>query len=139
MEPVAGNVLVISDACGIEATNPGAIACGYQAAKATLRELNGQKGYPEYINWYQKSFAILLPSYKKAAARYMALNPICSDEEVDYLYSLLQGQAGLPPVLVAQNLERIENERPELYQKLKKTGIDKGFDRQELDASDVFG
>jgi len=139
IEPVAGNVLIISDACGIEATNPGAIACGYLAAKATLKELNGQKGYPEYTDWYQKSFENLDPTYKKAAARFMVLNAVCSDDDVDYLYSILQGQVGLPPFLVAQNLEQIKNERPELYQKLKKTGIDKGFDRQELDASDVFG
>ena len=138
MEPVTGNVLIISDACGIEATNPGAIASGYQAAKATLKELNSQKGYPEYTDWYQKSFECLLPTYKKAAARFMALNPVCTNDEVDYLYNILQGQAGLPPVLAAQNLEQIKNERPELYQKLKKTGIDKGLDRQELDASDVF-
>jgi flavin-dependent dehydrogenase len=139
MEPLVGNVLIISDATGIEATNPGAIASGYQAAKATLKELNGQKGYLEYTDWYQKSFEGLVPIFKKAAARYMTLNAVCSDDEVDYLYSILQGQTGLPPVLVAQNLERIKDERLELYQKLKKTGIDKGFDRQGLDASDVFG
>ena len=77
MEPIAGNVLIISDACGIEATNPGAIASGYQAAKATLKELNGQKGYPEYTDWHQKSFQNLLPASKKAAARYMTLNAVC--------------------------------------------------------------
>jgi len=138
MEPAAGNALIISDACGIEATNPGAIASGYQSAKATLKEINGQKGYSEYTSWHQKSFANLHPASKKAAARYMALCKVCSDKEVDYLYSMLQGEVGLPPVLVAQNLERIKSERPELYQKLKKTGIDKGLDEQELDASDIF-
>jgi len=138
-EPVAGNVLIIGDACGLEATNPGAIACGYQAAKATLKELSGQKGYREYTGWYQKSFENLLPTYSKAAARYMALHAICSDDEVDYIHSILQGQSGLPPLLVAQNLERIKGERPELYQKLKKTGIDIGLDSQKLDAYDVFG
>ena len=138
-EPVTGNVLIISDAGGIEATNPGAIACGYQAAKATLKELNGQKGYPEYINWWQQSFENLLPIFKKAAARFMALNSVCSDDDADYIYRVLQGQVGLLPVLVAQNLEQMKGERPELYQKLKKTGIDKGLDRQELDVSHVFG
>jgi hypothetical protein len=52
---------------------------------------------------------------------------------------MLQGQAGLPPILAAQNLERIGKERPELYKKLKKTGIGKSLDEQELDAADVFG
>ena len=31
-----------------------------------------------------------------------------------------------------------KGERPELYQKLKKTGIDKGLDGVKLDASEVF-
>jgi flavin-dependent dehydrogenase len=139
MEPAAGNVLIASDATGIEATNPGAIACGYQAAKATLKELSGQKGYQEYTDWYLQSFENLLPNFKKAAARFMSLNPVCTNDDVDYLYDMLQGQAGLPPVLAAQNLERISKERPELYKKLKQTGIDKTLDGQELDAADVFG
>ena len=80
-----------------------------------------------------------IPIHKKAAARFMVLNTVCSDDEVDYIYSVLQGQVGLPPILVTENLEQIRGERPELYQKLKKTGIDKGLDRMELDASDVFG
>ena len=138
-EPAVGNVLITSDACGIEATNPGAIACGYQAAKATLKELNGQKGYQECTEWYLKSFENLMPIFKKAAAKFMSLNPVCTDDDVDYLYNMLQGQVGLPPALVAQNLERIREEKPELYQKLKKTGIDKNLDEQELDSSDIFG
>ena len=138
-EPVVGKVLITSDAGRIEATNPGAIACGYQAAKATLKELNGQKGYPEYTNWWLKSFAGFIPVYKKSAARFMALNVVCSDGEVDYIHSVLQGQVGIPTDLVGQNLEQIKAERPELYQKLKRTGIDKSLDEQELNASDVFG
>jgi hypothetical protein len=44
-EVAAGNVLIIGDAISNESWIQGAIACGYQGAKATLKELNGQKGY----------------------------------------------------------------------------------------------
>jgi len=109
MEPVAGNVLIVGDAAAlIETTNPGAIACGYQGAKATLKELNGQKGYPEYIKWWQKAIETNYSEYPKMAGRYYSINALCSNEEIDYLYHLLQDQAGMPATLVAKNLERIK-------------------------------
>jgi flavin-dependent dehydrogenase len=140
MEPVAGNVLAIGDAAAlIETTNPGAIACGYQGAKATLKELNGQDGYAEYIKWWQKSFETNIPNYPKAAARFYALNGVCSNEETDYLYHLLQDQAGLPTTLVARNLERIKGERPELHARLKKAGIDESMDEMKMDLFEAMG
>jgi len=140
MEPVAGNVLIIGDAAAlIEATNPGAIACGYQGAKATLKELNGQKGYPEYIKWWQKVIETNYPEYPKAAARYHILNRVCSNEEIDYLYHLVQDQAGMRVILVVKNLERIKDERPELYEKLKKTGIDESVDKMKMDLFQTIG
>jgi len=140
MEPAAGNVLIIGDAAAlIETTNPGAIACGYQGAKATLKELNGQKGYPEYIKWWQKSFETNLPEYGKAAARFYAINGVCSNEEVDYLYRLAQDQVGLPTTLVARNLERIKSERPELYERLKKAGIDESLAEMKIDLFQAMG
>jgi len=140
MEPVAGNVLIIGDAAAlIEVTNPGAIACGYQGAKATLKELNGQKGYPEYTDWWQKAIQSNDPKYPKAAGRYFALNAVCSSEELDYLFNLLQDQAGLPVILVANNLERIKGERPELYERLKKAGIDENVDKMNMDLFRAIG
>ena len=50
--------------------------------------------------------------YPKAAARFMAFNAIFSDEEVDYTYSVLQGQGGVPSILIGQNLELIKDARP---------------------------
>jgi flavin-dependent dehydrogenase len=140
MEPVAGNVLIIGDAaCLIEVTNPGAIACGYQGAKATLKELNGQKGYPEYIKWWQKAIESNLPEYIHAAGRSTSLEGVCSNEEIDYLYHLLQDQVGSPATLVARNLERIKGERPELHAKLKKAGIDEIVDKIKTDIFQTLG
>ena len=140
MEPVDGNVLIIADAAAlIEVTNPGAIACGYQGARATLKELNGQKGYQEYTAWWQQAIESNAPEYGKGAARFYYLNGICSNEEIDYLYLLLQDQVGVPGALVAKNLERIKGDRPELYDKLKKTGIDENLDDMKMDLFQAMG
>jgi flavin-dependent dehydrogenase len=120
-EPVAGNVVIVGDAgAPVETWIQGAIACGYQAVKAIEKELDGQRGYSEYINWWQSSFAFNDPHYWKVAGVF-TLNKICSDEEVDYLYSLFQGRVGCAMGLIANNLEMIKKERPELYEKLKKS------------------
>jgi len=137
LEPVKGNVLVTGNAASYEVTNPGGIACGYQAVKAIEKELNGQKGYPEYIKWWQNAFEGNSPTYLKAAGRFMSLNAICTDEEVDYLYRVIQDQVGVPAILVARNLDRVKGERPELYAKIEKTGIDKALDEVELDLGKV--
>jgi len=120
-EPVAGNVVIVGDAAApIETWIQGAIACSYMAVKAIEKELNGQEGYPEYIAWWQQAFAFNAPDYLERVGRglSMPLSRICSDEEVDYLYSLFQGRAGIPEMLIARNMELVKSGRPELYKKL---------------------
>ncbi|UCG54991.1 MAG: hypothetical protein JSV32_01895, partial [Dehalococcoidia bacterium] len=84
------------------------------------KELNGQNGYPEYIDWWQKAFAFNDPNYFRRVSGHYPLPRICSDEELDYLYSLFQDRVGNSVGLVAQNLELIKDKRPELYEKLTK-------------------
>jgi digeranylgeranylglycerophospholipid reductase len=118
-EPVIGNVLIAGDAgATIETLIQGAIACGYLGTKAIEKELNGQSGYQEYIDWWQQAFEFNDPTYFSTVNRYFSLNSLCSDEEVDYLYKTLAGKVGVPAVLIEQNLELFKNDRPELYEKL---------------------
>ena len=117
-QPVAGNIVIIGDAgAPVETWIQGAVACGYQAVKAIEKELNGQKGYLEYINWWQQAFAFNDPHYWKVAGVFN-LNKICTDEEIDYLYSLFQGRVGCAMGFITKNLELIKQGRPELYEKL---------------------
>ena len=126
-EPVAGNVVVIGDAgASTEAWVQGALASGYQAVKAIEKELNGQQGYQEYIEWWQNAFAFNKPAYQKLLARVYPLNRVCTDEDIDYLYQLFQDEIGIPTLMVAANLERVRQGRPELYQKLKADMAAKG-------------
>ncbi len=113
-------MVIVGDAAApVETWIQGAVACGYQAVKAIEKELNGQKGYPEYISWWQKAFAFNNPHYWKVAGVF-SLNRICTDEEVDYIYSLFQDRIGCSMGFVNKNLELIKKGRPALYEKLAK-------------------
>jgi digeranylgeranylglycerophospholipid reductase len=121
-EPVAGNVVIVGDAGAIAETwTQGAVASAYQAVKAIKKELDGRKGYPEYIAWWQQAFAFNTPNYLKLISNMYPLSRICSDEEIDYIYELFQGKIGVPQLLVANHMELIKKGRPELYQKLIKS------------------
>ena len=122
-EPVEGNVVVIGDAAApIETWIQGAVASAYMAVKAIEKELNGQKGYPEYIAWWQKAFYFNKPEYLEMVGKGLSrpLASVCTDEDMDYLYSLFQGRLGIPEMMVANNMKLIKGERPELYEKLTK-------------------
>jgi len=118
-EPVAGNVVIVGDAgAPVETWVQGALACGYMAVKAIEKELNGQKGHPEYIDWWQKAFYFNNPRYLQRVAGLSIIRE-CSSEELDYLYRLFQGRVGNLQGMVYHNLDLVKRDRPELYQKLK--------------------
>ena len=72
-----GNVVVGDAGAPVETWIHGTVACGYQAVKTIEKELNGQKGYLEYIDWWQKAFAFNDPRYWKVAGVF-SLNQICT-------------------------------------------------------------
>ena len=116
-ETVVGNVVIIGDAWAIsEPFIQGAVACGYQAVKAIGKELNGHKGYDEYTIWSQNAFHF---HKSKSAEAYYPLNRVKNDEELDFLFSLHDGEVGAPPLIVGNNLGLIKEKRPELYDRLK--------------------
>jgi flavin-dependent dehydrogenase len=116
-EPVVGNIMIIGDAAApAETWNQGALACGYQAARA-IEEGNMQK----YIAWWKESFHFNTPEYYEQLAKYPALNMFFNDDDLNYLYGLMDNQ--LVDSLVEEtlrNAERIKAEKPTIYEKLKK-------------------
>jgi hypothetical protein len=66
------------------------------------------------------------------------MNALCTNEEVDYIYHLLEDQVGVPSILLGKNLERIMVDRPELYDKLKRTGINGPLEKFTLDVSSPY-
>jgi flavin-dependent dehydrogenase len=121
-EPVEGNVVIVGDAAApIEAWSQGAVASAYMAVKAIEKELNGQKGYPEYIDWWQKAFYFHKPDYwRMVFGMFTLANAWSCDEDVDYVYNLFQGKEGVPQIIIGENLELLKEGRPELYERLKK-------------------
>jgi len=127
--PVIGNVMSIGDAAAfVEAENQGALMCGYHAGQAILKEIEGKDGMKDYINWWQQSFEFNNPDIHRVAQGF-AFNPYYEDEEIDYLFSLVEGQTlegtinqyKIPKMLWAaifKHKERIQKEKPELRQKI---------------------
>jgi len=123
-DPVAGNVLIIGDAIDMENFVQGAIACGYQGAKATLKELNGEKGYPGYTDWLHKAFAFFATPGHFQAKTYGHIYRMSlpNDDDIDYIFRLIQeqGKVTMPTRFIAENPELIKEARPEFYARLKK-------------------
>jgi len=118
-EPVRGNVVLAGDAAApTEAHMAGAIACGHLAVKAIVKELNGQRAYPQYIDWWQRAFAFNQPDYFKIVSEYYAWNKVSSYDDVDFIFDLFKDTPGIPSVLIKENMELIRQTRPELHAKL---------------------
>jgi digeranylgeranylglycerophospholipid reductase len=119
LEPVAGNIIIAGDsAAPTETWMQGAVACGYQAVKAIEKEREGGHGFREFTAWWQQAFSFIRPSYFKVLSDGYALNRVCTDDEIDYVYRLMGDSVGIPAVLIDEKLERVKKDRPELYQKL---------------------
>ncbi len=135
-EPVEGNVVVIGDAgAPVETWIQGAVASAYMAVKAIEKELNGQKGNQEYIDWWQQAFYFHKPDYWRMVFGMFALaNSWSSDEDVDYVYKLFQDRIGVPQNMIMENMDLIKEGRPELYERLKK-----GYEEAEKIAAMTIG
>ncbi|MCX8126475.1 MAG: NAD(P)/FAD-dependent oxidoreductase [Dehalococcoidia bacterium] len=139
MEPSCGNVLAVGDSAAmVEVTNPGAVVCGYRGALATIKEMEGKSGYAEYTAWWKKAFDTMDPDYLKAAGRFYAINAVCDNDDVDYLYRLVGNEVGVPAVLAVRKLDVVSAERPKLYEKIKRTGIDRPLDQVTIDLGKVM-
>ncbi len=134
-EPVEGNVVVVGDAgAPIETWVQGAVVSAYLAVKAIEKELSGQKGYPEYIDWWQKAFYFHNPDYWRMVLQMFNLYGAWTcDEDVDYVYKLLQDKEGYPQIVISENLELIKAGRPELYERLMK-----GYEAAEKKVRELF-
>jgi len=88
--------------------------------KATVKELNGEKGYPEYTAWWQKAFYFNEPGYFKRLMTHHGVLELWTDDEMDYISQFFQGQIVMPTMALAKNPELIKDDNPELYDKTAK-------------------
>ncbi|RMF98423.1 MAG: NAD(P)/FAD-dependent oxidoreductase [Candidatus Schekmanbacteria bacterium] len=129
-KPFKGNAIAAGDSAAyVEVETQGAMMCGYKAAKAVLEELDGKNGFDEYKRWWLKEFEFNSDKFFRVAQGY-ALIPTYTDDEIDYLFSLVQdrvfpgtfSQYKTPELIWSAFLEykdKIREERPELFEKIK--------------------
>ena len=129
--PYKGNVLSAGDAAAyVEVEVQGGLMSGYHGANAIVKELNGENGFEQYTQWWQKSFEFNSDDYLKVAQGYV-LVPYYSDDELDYLFALIEdevlegtnSQYKTPKVYwpsILRHKEKIAKEKPELYKKIEK-------------------
>ena len=128
-KPYTDNVLAIGDSAAfVEVEVQGALMCGYHAAKAVNNELDGKNGFEMYSDWWIDSFEFNRDEYLQVSQGY-ALVPTYSDDELDYLFSLLHGkilegtysQYKTPKLIwnsILSNEEQIKIEKPEVFNKI---------------------
>ena len=134
-KPYKGNVLAIGDAAAfVETQMQGSINCGLWAADAIAKELEGKPGFAEYNQTWLKTFEFNDDGMMQVQSGY-ALIPFYTDEEVEYLFSLLDGvtmagswsQYASPRMMwkeIHKKDDRIIAERPEIW---KNTGFVAGL------------
>ncbi len=127
--PFKGNALVIGDAAAyVEVETQGALMCGYRAALAVSGEIDKDDGFVRYADWWQNAFEFNGPDVARVAQGYV-LVPVYSDDELDYLFSLVEGQTlqgsysqyKTPKYMwdaILGHSEKIVAERPELMKKI---------------------
>jgi flavin-dependent dehydrogenase len=127
--PWRGNTLLVGDAAAyVEVETQGALMCGYHAANAVAKELNDESGFDEYTHWWQSSFEFLGDDFMRVAQGFV-LVPTYEDEELDYLFGLVEGerlegtynQYKSPRVMwdaILAHTEQIQSERPEIFKKI---------------------
>jgi flavin-dependent dehydrogenase len=119
-EVASGNVIFVGDTVNMSGIM-GAIASGYQAVKAILKELNGQEGYSEYKTWYYNAFAAFTcQEHDRLRIMHRIFRKLCTDDDVDHIYKTLQGEVCHPAFVVFENPELVRD-RPELYEKVMDT------------------
>jgi digeranylgeranylglycerophospholipid reductase len=132
--PWRGNSLLVGDAAAyVEVETQGALMCGYHAANAVVKELKGESGFDEYTRWWQSSFEFLGGDFMRVAQGFV-LVPTYEDEELDYLFGLVEGerlegtynQYKSPRVMwdaILAHNEQIQFERPEIFEKITTSNV----------------
>lgn len=128
-KPYTKNVLAIGDSSAfVEVEVQGALMCGYKAANAISNELEGKNGFEVYSDWWNNSFEFNNDDYLKVSQGY-ALVPTYTDDELDYLFALLDGktlegtysQYKTPKLIwdsILANEAQIKAEKPDIFNKI---------------------
>jgi flavin-dependent dehydrogenase len=134
--PAANNVVVVGDAgAPAETWIMGAVACGYQAVQAIIKERNGESGFAEYCAWWQRAFAFNQSDYFSKISEHYVFNRVCTDQEVDFLFELFKDHIGIPGQIIGANMDQIAQADRPLYDKLVKASEASMWQKKEASGS----
>jgi len=129
-KPYKENVIIIGDSAAfVEVQGQGALSCGFKAAEAVSKELEGKKGFEDYTRWWLDSFEFNSEGMLQVQQGY-AFVPTYTDDEIDYLFSLCEdvtldgsfSQYKSSKMIwdaILRDPQRIERERPGLMKTIK--------------------
>ena len=130
--PHRGNALVIGDAAAFsEVGVQGALMCGYHAATAIIKEIEGKTGFDEYTKWWQTTFEFFSEKELMSALSLFLMAKLYTDDELDYLFGLTEDivldgcydQWRQPKLLwsaIFRHEDKIVKERPDLFKRISK-------------------
>jgi len=116
-EAARGNVICVGDNLAYaETAIKGAFGCGYKAAEATARALDGKDGNAEYNDYWTRAFNFFSPQYTQHTVRLPPIPTVLNDAETDALFGWFgdHGVSGMPNDILPDNRARLENDLPEI-------------------------
>ncbi|MDH4022871.1 MAG: NAD(P)/FAD-dependent oxidoreductase [Gammaproteobacteria bacterium] len=110
-----GNVICIGDNLAYaETAIKGAFGCGYMAAEATAKALDGKPGNDEYNHYWTHAFNFFSPQYTKRSKRLPPIPVVLDDAETDQLFAWFtaNGIYGMPADILPANREKLTADLP---------------------------
>lgn len=130
--PARDRVIIVGDSASFqEVENQGAIMCGFRAAKALVaKESGAEEDFKEYNQFWQRTFGFNDPQILKDTWKGFVLR-LLGNENIDYILSLSEGRVLDGYVnhfkcgnvifdFIKSQLPKIEKEKPELAERVKK-------------------
>ncbi|MCE7901673.1 MAG: NAD(P)/FAD-dependent oxidoreductase [Gammaproteobacteria bacterium PRO9] len=120
-EAARGNVICIGDNLAYaETAIKGAFGCGYMAADATKKALDGKPGNAEYNDYWTHAFNFFSPQYNSRSRRQPPIPVVLDDAETDNLFAWFgnNGIHGMPADILPANQAQLTAELPQIAAKL---------------------
>lgn len=140
LEPYEGHFLIVGESAGCAETQVhGAMLCGFWAADAVYEELSGRNGFSSYQKKWVESFHWCREEWRHALVKNSILYPYFSDEELDYLFSLVDSRVVISgpgnPFTGMEKLMNLFLEQPGIKQEM----AEKAEKFKRLSAEDIKG
>lgn len=112
-----GNVICVGDNLAYaETAIKGAFGCGYMAAEATAKAIDGKQGNDEYNHYWTHAFNFFSPQYTLRSKRLPPIPVVLDDAETDRLFEWFteNGIHGMPADILPANRVKLTADLPKI-------------------------